>query len=131
MMINIKGIPLLHEDKCANLFNIRGILTGHFMVKPLIKWLPKIKGFYTNEERESYLFKNIEPGFYLIGLEIITAINLYSGFYGDLFRGYGLVLTKSYPVVKHKAKHKYTSMVYLKFEHISRVVSDSIISIDN
>ena len=60
-MINIKGLPLKHEDECQNLFDPNRHFVGNYFVKPIYKYLPDTKGL-DDEERLSYEFKNVKEG---------------------------------------------------------------------
>jgi len=115
-MITIKGFPLLHEDECDTMFSADQSWAGEFFIKPKYKWLPDSR---EDEEREGYLLKDIKPGMYLVGLEVISDRWLNKGFCAMLLNHYGLVLDESYPMARmDNYKHEKT-YVHYSFEHIT------------
>lgn len=109
--------PLLRQEQCNGLLNSDDdSLAEDYFMKPIFKPLPDTDGL-SDEEKAKYKFRDIEEGWYLVGLEIISNMWVNKGFCGMLLETYGLVLDESYPMVK-KDRHRDESFVYLKFEHI-------------
>ena len=121
-MITIKGIPLLHEDECTDLFSADSTWSDYYyFIKPIYKYLPDTDGM-DDEERANYKFKNVKEGKYLVGLEIISDHWVNKGFCGSLLTHYGLVLDEGNPIVKKGDNGDDDSLVYLSFDHIAFAV---------
>lgn len=116
-MINIKGIPLLHEDDCLSLFTPEGFLSSYYFLKPKYKYLPDLK-YIDEKEKSEYFLKDIKEGFYLIGLQVISDNWVNRGFCELVLTRLGLVLVEANPMTK-KGNFGKRSLFYLNFKHIA------------
>jgi hypothetical protein len=127
-MVSIKEIPLLHEEECNELFSSQTSFSECYFMKPIYTFLPDFS-YLAEEEKPGYLFKNLEEGQYLIGLEIISEKSVGMGFCSMLLKSYGLVLDEATPMIKKNNKRDEESFIYMSFRHIAFAGYSSEVSV--
>lgn len=116
-MIIFSEIPIVNKEKSMELFNNDYSFSGMYFFKPDYKWLPDFSDM-DGDEKENYIFRDLEEGLYFTNLEIISSHIVSAGLCSILLNKFGLVLEKSNPMVKLDGDGCNTEFVFISFEHI-------------
>ena len=128
-MINIKGVPLVHEeDDMGRLFNPGNCLTDKYLLRPIYTYLPNMSEL-NDEERKDYKFKDVKEGLYLTGLEVVSDQWVNKGFCAALLERFGLVLNEAFPIKRISNYSSEKTMIMLNFKHIVFALRDSEVSV--